>query len=106
MRSSSGTAGRSSSGGGLVTAWGTLSSSAVHRAGRTQRYRGAGMKVSPGAAAGEAAEGEGPAKPLSSQTHPQKDRTYRTNHGWLRLHSVHFQEARLQLEGCWRGQTA
>ncbi|CAN0449864.1 unnamed protein product, partial [Ectocarpus sp. 8 AP-2014] len=56
MRSSSGTAGRSSSGGGLVTAWGTLSSSAVHRAGRTQRYRGAGMKASAGAAAGEAAE--------------------------------------------------
>ncbi|CAN0261094.1 unnamed protein product [Ectocarpus sp. 6 AP-2014] len=56
MRSSSGTAGRSSSGGGLVTEWGTLSSSAVHRAGRTQRYRGAGMKASAGAAAGEAAE--------------------------------------------------
>ncbi|CAN0160084.1 unnamed protein product, partial [Ectocarpus fasciculatus] len=70
MRSSS--AGRSSSSssssssGGFVAAWGTLSSSAVHRVGRTQRYRGVGMEASAGAAAGAAAEAD---------EQPRSDRT-------------------------------
>lgn len=87
MRSRSNT-GRSSSGGGggLVAAWGTPSSSAMHRAGRTQRYRGVGMQASGGAAAaGAAAEGERLAKPLSSQTHERMDRTYRIDDGSVLL---------------------
>ncbi|CAM9134902.1 unnamed protein product, partial [Ectocarpus sp. 12 AP-2014] len=79
MRSGSGTAGRSSSSsssGGLVAAWGTLSSSAVHRAGRTQRNRGAGMKASAGAAAGEAAE-----DPRSGRTRPFVEARDDANHG-------------------------